>query len=134
MLPLRRIQRDGRRVCQPLSGCRRGMAPRQSRASCDPGRAWQVDTCFGSTAASEKSINNNNNNSIEYLGVLHEVYHIDQWGKREVLRDLLQVARQVIMGRGMLFQVFDAGTAKRFLVVESLDLGMISLHVSVAES
>lgn len=33
----------------------------------------------------------------------------------------------------MLFQVVDAVTAKRFAAAESLDLGMISLHVSVAE-
>ena len=55
--------------------------------------------------------------------------------KRVIFRDLLKVARQVIslMERGMLFQVFDAATAKRFSAAEILVLGMISLHVSVAE-
>ena len=33
----------------------------------------------------------------------------------------------------MVFQVCDAATAKRFSAAESLDLGMLSLHVSVAE-
>ena len=45
------------------------------------------------------------------------------------------MVRQIIslMERGMLFQVFDAATAKRFSAAESPNFGMLSLHVSVAE-